>query len=180
MAVSVAGVSVVGVAVVTTAPAAALGDHGAAAGSEESAGSGELRYTKPVSAPVSRRFHLPEGHYGPGTRGLRYATAAGSTAVAIASGTVSFAGAVAGRLAVTVDHADGRRSSLTGLAATLVVAGDVVPRGAPLGVTGNEVHLGVREHGRYIDPATLFAPSGPARLVPVGSGPAWGSDDRLV
>jgi murein DD-endopeptidase MepM/ murein hydrolase activator NlpD len=115
-------------------------------------------------------FRLDAGPYGPGNRGLEYATVAGDVARAIGSGRVSFAGAVAGRLAVTVLHPDGRRSSLTGLAALDVRAGDVVLRGQQLGRAGPGLHLGVREGDRYIDPATLFAPlRRRAVLVPLGA-----------
>jgi murein DD-endopeptidase MepM/ murein hydrolase activator NlpD len=56
-----------------------------------------------------------------------------------------------------VAHADGRRSSLTGLAVVLIEAGDVVHRGQVIGIAAPGLHLGVREGDRYVDPARLFA-----------------------
>ena len=88
---------------------------------------------------------------------------------ALGSGTVTFAGPVGGRLAVTVLHPDGRRSSLTGLAVLLVGTGDLVDRSTLLGLAGPGLHLGVREGDRYVDPALLFSERPRhARLVRAG------------
>jgi murein DD-endopeptidase MepM/ murein hydrolase activator NlpD len=126
-------------------------------------------YSPPVDAPVTDPFRAPATPYGPGNRGLEYATTPGTEARAIGTGTVTFAGRVAGRGVVTVEHPDGLRSSLTGLAEVRVAAGDRVERGAVLGTTAAVLHLGVRRGDEYLDPALLFA-DGPPRhavLVPV-------------
>lgn len=126
-------------------------------------------YAPPVDATVTDPFRPPATPYGPGNRGLEYATAPGTPARAIGAGTVTFAGRVAGRGVVTVQHPDGLRSSLTGLAEVRVAAGDRVGRGDVLGTTAAMLHLGVRRGDEYIDPAALFA-HGPPRhavLVPV-------------
>lgn len=125
------------------------------------------RYSPPVDAPVVDPFRLPLGHYGPGNRGLEYRTAPGSPVRAIGDGRVAFAGSVAGRLVVSIDHPDGLRSSLVGLAVVAVRVGQRVSRADVVGSAGATLHLGVRRDGRYLDPATLFARRGPARLVPV-------------
>lgn len=125
-------------------------------------------YRPPVDRPVVDPFRAPAGPYGPGNRGLEYATVPGDVAGAIGPGVVAFAGQVAGRLVVSVVHPDGLRSSLTGLAAVSVTVGQLVRTGDPLGVTGSLLHLGARDGDRYIDPALLFGPARPrhARLVP--------------
>ena len=113
-------------------------------------------YAPPVAAPVVDPFRPPTGPYGPGNRGLEYGVVGGERVVAVADGVVQFAGAVAGRLVVTVVHPDGRRSSLTGLSVLLVVRGAELHRGALLGLAAPGLHLGVREGDRYVDPAELF------------------------
>ncbi len=151
-------------AIVLVVSAVGMADGGAASspgvrtsGSGVSAGRAAcLGYHRPVDGPVVDPFRLPEGHYGAGNRGLEYATVPGAPARAVAAGEVTFAGAVAGRLSVTIRHADGRRSSLSGLASVIVRTGDLVPRAAAVATTGPRTHLGVREGDRYVDPAPLL------------------------
>ncbi len=115
-------------------------------------------------------FREPSGPYGPGNRGLEYATTPGGTARSIGSGVVVFSGQVAGRLVVSVSHPDGLRSALTGLGSVTVAVGTVVAPGTPLGTTLVRLHLGVRSGGRYLDPALLFG-SGPPRRAVLVPGP---------
>ena len=112
--------------------------------------------------------------YGPGNRGLEYATDEGAPARSIGDGVVVFAGPVARRGVVTVEHPDGLRSSLTGLATIGVAPGERVAAGDVLGTTGLRLHLGVRRGDEYIDPASLFGAEIPplhAVLVPLP--PRW-------
>ncbi len=125
------------------------------------------RYSPPVDAAVVDPFRLPLGHYGPGNRGLEYRTVPGTPVRSIGAGRVVFAGLVAGRRVVSIDHPDGLRSSLVGLAVISVRAGHRVAIGDVVGSAGPTLHLGVRRDGRYLDPATLFTRRGPARLVPI-------------
>jgi murein DD-endopeptidase MepM/ murein hydrolase activator NlpD len=145
------------------APAAAATDSGS--GWRPGAPPGAVRYRPPVEGPVIDPFRPPAGPYGPGNRGLEYATVAGAPAVAIGAGVVVFAGPVAGRGVVSVVHPDGLRSSLTGLVAILVRPGQVVGPGTIVGTTGTRLHLGVRSGDRYIDPAQLFGPGRPRHAV---------------
>jgi murein DD-endopeptidase MepM/ murein hydrolase activator NlpD len=135
-----------------------------------------LVYAPPVEAPVVDAFRLPDGPYGAGNRGLEYATDVGATVRAVADGTVAFAGPVAGRLVVSVEHPDGNRSSLTGLATIATARGAEVRRGDVLGTAGERLHLGVRRDQTYLDPAALFATSDVARVHLV---PADGPLDAL-
>lgn len=125
-------------------------------------------YGPPVDAPVADPFRPPEHTYGPGNRGLEYTTTPGQAVGAVGRGTVAFAGSVAGRLVVSVEHPDGLRSSLTGLAAVEVAVGRQVGGGERVGTAGSSLHLGVRRGEAYLDPAALFALGGRGRawLVP--------------
>ncbi len=137
------------------------------AASDVGAGGGSVRYSPPVAAPVIDPYRPPSTPYGSGNRGLEYAVAPGTPVAAIGPGRVVFAGQVGGRLVVSIDHPDGLRSSLVGLAVVSVDVGDRVARGQVVGRSGVLLHLGVRRNGSYLDPATLFGSTGPARLVPL-------------
>lgn len=130
-------------------------------------------YVRPVDRPVLDPFRLPQGQYGPGNRGIEYDTSTGDPVRAIGAGRVAFAGQVAGRLVVSIVHPDGRRSSLVGLASISVRAGQLVARGTLVGTAAPNLHLGLREGQRYVDPAP-FLSGGPRRavLVPVDGGPS--------
>ena len=166
--------------------AAASTDSGSAPGTPAPprGGSGSLpagptapRYQPPVLRPVVDPFRAPAGPYGPGNRGLEYATLPGDVAGAIGPGVVVFAGDVGGRGVVSVIHPDGLRSALTGLAGVTARPGQVVVAGTPLGTAGPLLHLGVRDGDRYVDPALLFGPPSRPRhaiLVPNRGLPASG------
>lgn len=157
------------VVVLTHGPVHALGAVSGSGAAPEPGASGGSRpigdYAPPVDRRVADPFHLDHGPYGPGNRGLEYATLRGDVVRAIGAGKVAFAGPVAGRLVVSVEHPDGLRSMLTGLVRIEVATGDLVARGTPVGVAGPGLHLGVRRGGRYLDPSTLLRRSGRAVLV---------------
>jgi murein DD-endopeptidase MepM/ murein hydrolase activator NlpD len=128
------------------------------------------RYRPPTDAPVLDPFRPPPEPWLAGNRGIEYATGPGAAIVAIGPGVVSFAGAVAGRLVVTVTHPDGLRSSYVGLGAIHVVVGHLVQGGQPVGTAHGPVHLGVRRQDAYLDPALLWGSpvrGGRSVLVPV-------------
>lgn len=132
-------------------------------------------WTWPVAgAPVVERpFQPPLTAYGPGHRGVDIAAEVGSTVVSPAAGVVLFAGPVAGRSIVTVDHGDGRVTSFDPVAAirpvgTQVAAGDVVGVLEPGGhCSSGCLHLGLRIDGEYVDPLPLFARPRRAVLLPL-------------
>ncbi|MDQ6697436.1 MAG: peptidoglycan DD-metalloendopeptidase family protein [Actinomycetota bacterium] len=129
-----------------------------------------VTYRPPVDAPVTDPFRAPLTPYGPGNRGIDYATAPGTSVRAAADGTVAFAGPVAGGLHVTVLHADGIRTTYSFLAAIRVVRGEMVRGGDEVGVAGAMLHIGARRGDTYIDPASLWGrAAGPpaVRLVPL-------------
>lgn len=127
-------------------------------------------FQPPTSAVVIDPFRPPASPFGPGNRGLTYATVAGSPVSAIGAGVVRFAGPIAGQWYVTVGHSADMDSTYSFLASVVVSAGDVVRGGDVVGLAGAlPFHLGVRRNGAYVDPATVLgsAPSHlRARLVP--------------
>ncbi|MGY1746613.1 M23 family metallopeptidase [Blastococcus sp. SYSU D00695] len=128
----------------------------------------------PLPGPeVTRPFEAPASPYGPGHRGVDLAGAPGAVVVAAGDGVVAFAGSVAGRPVVSVDHPGGLRTTYEPVAAT-VGAGQAVVRGAPLGTltAGHAgcpaaacLHWGLRRGETYLDPLSLLRPPR-VRLLP--------------
>ena len=121
----------------------------------------------PVVAPVVDPFREPACPWCPGNRGIEYGTAPGVVVRAVAAGTVTYAGVVAGVRYVVVEHAGALRATYGNLATALVGAGDRVVRGSPVGTTAGPFHFGVRRGERYVDPEPLIGVwRGVVRLVP--------------
>jgi hypothetical protein len=139
----------------------------ASAGTEPASGT----YVPPVDAPVSEPFHVDGGPYGPGNRGIEYATEPGDVVGAAAAGTVVFAGTVAGRRFVTIRHADGVRTAYGPLLDVLVATGERVEQRQPVGTAAGPVLLTARVGDTYIDPAPLLSADLVVHLVPE-DGPA--------
>jgi hypothetical protein len=125
-------------------------------------------YRPPVPTPVADPFRPPSNTYGPGNRGLDYATAPGTEVKAAGDGEVVFAGQVGGGLHVVVLHPDGIRSSYSFLSSVRVQRGDTVRQGQVVGTAGPQrFHFGARAGDAYIDPALLFSTGPPeVHLVP--------------
>jgi murein DD-endopeptidase MepM/ murein hydrolase activator NlpD len=133
-------------------------------------------YRAPVPGPpqVLRGFSPPATPYGPGHLGVDLAAREGTVVVAAGAGTVRFAGQVAGRGVVVVEHPDGISTEYEPLTVLTqpgvrVVAGQLigrlagVHRGCP--ATGC-LHWGARRGQRYLDPMSLLQPLGVVRLLP--------------
>ncbi|SDO26206.1 Peptidase family M23 [Klenkia soli] len=123
--------------------------------------------------PVTRAFDPPDTVYGPGHRGVDLAGSAGAPVLAAGTGVVAFAGLVAGRPVVSVDHPDGVRTTYEPVQSA-VAAGQAVARGTPVGVllAGHGgcpadacLHWGARVGETYLDPLTLLTPPR-VRLLP--------------
>ncbi|WP_175494286.1 murein hydrolase activator EnvC family protein [Herbiconiux ginsengi] len=128
----------------------------------------------PVNAPVlvTAEFVAPATRYGAGHRGADLATAPGAPVLAPRDGVVAFAGAVAGRPVVSIDHPGDYRSSVEPVVATVAV-GDVVLHGQVIGTVGTGghcaavcLHFGVRLHGDYLNPRGLVGEIPRAILLP--------------
>lgn len=134
----------------------------------------EVALTPPVSGETVRRFS--PAHRG-GHWGLDLASPWAGTVRAPVSGTVTFAGRVAGRLSVTIAVGNRWRVSLSHLSRVWVSAGQWIEVGGVLGQSGTDhglaaVHLSLRINGRYIDPEPALScgkrtnhPWGTLRLV---------------
>jgi murein DD-endopeptidase MepM/ murein hydrolase activator NlpD len=144
----------------------------------------------PLAGPlqVTRAFDPPADPYGPGHRGVDLAGGVGTPVRAAGDGVVVFAGMVAGRPVISVDHTDGLRTTYEPVAPS-VGAGQPVARGSQLGtlVAGHAgclvaacLHWGLRRGEAYLDPLALLRPTR-VRLLPLGPpvapapapGPGW-------
>ena len=128
-------------------------------------------------------FVAPAGPYAPGHRGVDLSAAPAARVLAAAAGVVAFAGRVAGRGVVSVDHPGGLRTTYQPVDAA-VHAGDAVASGAVLGLlTGAGghcppaacLHWGLRRGAAYLDPMALVG-ARRVRLLPVWSASASGGD----
>jgi murein DD-endopeptidase MepM/ murein hydrolase activator NlpD len=146
------------------------GDVGAVA---SGAGPAFGTYSWPVDGPVLRPFEPPEGPFGAGHRGIDIGAPVGTPVTAPADGVVAFAGKVAGALFVSVDHADGVRTTYSWLSFVDVRTGDAVIRGQVLartslghpGVDPSHLHFGARYAGAYLDPMLLLERGGVEGLI---------------
>jgi hypothetical protein len=166
---------------------------------DRSSGPAYGSYAWPVKGAVIRGFEEPKDPYGAGHRGIDIAVPFGTAMVASQDGTVSFAGWVAGSLFISIDHADGVRTTYSWLSAVLVSKGDQVGRGALIGNTGQghpsvptpHLHFGARVGSTYLDPMLLLEGAdvvGLIHLAPLQEGAFFRADgflrassaDRLV
>ena len=126
----------------------------------------------PGDLVVVRPFEAPAHRYGPGHRGVDLAAVPGDPVLAAGDGVVVFAGMVAGRPVVSVDHADGLRTTYEPVDPS-VGAGQAVSRGQPIGTlaAGHAgcpvacLHWGLRRGEDYLDPLSLLRPPR-VRLLP--------------
>lgn len=141
----------------------------------------EPRWRWPLDPPreVVRRFQPPSTPYGPGHRGVDIAAAAGAVVRAAGAGRIGYAGSLAGRGVVTVQHDNGLRTTYEPVTPS-VSEGMVVAAGDPIGTlepghlgcpAAACLHWGLRRDDVYLDPLTLLR-SGPIRLLPRFVGPA--------
>lgn len=151
---------------VAIAPASSAGPHGA----EPAAG-----WEWPIDPPVRlvEGFRAPPTPYAAGHRGIDLAAPPGTVVRAAADGVVAFAGPVAGRGVLSIDHGDGVVSAIEPVAASVGV-GDRVLAGEAVAVTtegghcdGTCVHFGVRVHGEYVSPLLLLGGLPRAVLLPL-------------
>lgn len=121
---------------------------------------------------IVRPFEAPAHRYGPGHRGIDLAPVGDGGLRAPAAGVVAFAGPVAGRGVVTIDHGAGLVTTLEPVS-DMPAPGTRVARGDPVGTLAlgghsapGTVHFGVREHGEYINPLLLLGHLPRAILLP--------------
>ncbi|MFC9788037.1 M23 family metallopeptidase [Rhodococcus sp. NPDC127528] len=130
---------------------------------------------------IGRPFDRPEHDWLPGHRGVDLLGGDGQPVHAAGDGLVVFAGTVAGKPVVSVDHAGGLRTTYEPVLAS-VRPGQRVRRGSVLGTLepGHPdcpaacLHWGVRRGREYLDPLGLVRPT-PVRLKPLHPGAPHGS-----
>ena len=156
-------VTVTAVGLLTAVPAGAVGDR--------------LDWPLRPRPAVVRAFDPPAPNWNRGHRGVDLAAATGQTVYAAASGTVVFAGELAGRPLVSIAHPGGLRTTYEPVdavvrAGQLVDAGSAVGAVAPVipGVVPRPACTGVRCGVRRRVPttSTRWASSSP---LPFGSSP---------
>ena len=117
--------------------------------------------------------------WSPGHRGVDLAAAAGRPVLAASAGVVAFAGTVAGRGVLSVEHGGVRTTYEPVVAA--VPAGRAVRTGQRIGTVQASpashcapaacLHWGAIRAGRYVDPLLLVGAGGPVVLLPLASSP---------
>ncbi len=132
-----------------------------------------LRWRPPVTpVAVVRSFDPPAERWLPGHRGVDLRTAVGARVRAAGAGRVAFAGVLAGRGVVTIDHGELRTTYEP--VDPEVVLGDRVAAGERIGTVGTGsghcgsgrcLHLGLRRGRVYLDPMLLLGRAS-ARLRP--------------
>jgi len=132
-------------------------------------------WTAPLPEPltVTRPFDPPDNPYGAGHRGVDLAGSPDQEVHVAGAGTVVYAGPLAGRGVISVQHAGGLRTTYEPVVAA-VSAGMDVSLGQVIGTlesghTGCPVsaclHWGLKRAEVYLDPMLLLA-QGPVRLLP--------------
>ncbi|WP_373692898.1 M23 family metallopeptidase [Agromyces silvae] len=122
---------------------------------------------------VLEPFRAPLTPYSAGHRGIDLAVRAGAEVAAAAPGVVRFAGRVADRPLVSIDHGDGVISSIEPVEPSVSV-GDVLERGSPIGrvAAGGHcadvcAHFGVRVDEEYVSPLLFLGGVPRAVLLPL-------------
>jgi murein DD-endopeptidase MepM/ murein hydrolase activator NlpD len=134
-----------------------------------------LSFAWPVSpAPVVRPFDPPAQPWLAGHRGVDLSAPPGTAVLSAGSGTVIYAGVLAGRSVVSIGHPGGLRTTYEPVTPT-VSAGDVVAGGAVIGSlrSGHPgcpaaacLHWGLLRGQAYLDPLALLG-RGRVRLFPL-------------
>jgi murein DD-endopeptidase MepM/ murein hydrolase activator NlpD len=125
----------------------------------------------PPPHPVVRAFQSPATPFGPGHRGADLSAPTGTAVLAAGDGVVVYAGAVAARTLVSVEHRGGLRTTYEPVTPT-VTAGHPVRRGDVIGhlqeghCTSPCLHWGARRGDEYLDPLRLVT-WGRVRLLPL-------------
>jgi murein DD-endopeptidase MepM/ murein hydrolase activator NlpD len=137
------------------------------------------RGTWPLDPPPSvvRGFDPPSSPWGAGHRGVDLLGHVGQQVHAARAGTITYAGTLAGRGVVVVDHG-GERTTYEPVSPTVAV-GQQVAGGAVLGVLQRGtshcfpracLHWGLIRGDTYLDPLLLVG-GGPVRLLPLAGLP---------
>lgn len=133
-------------------------------------GSGAWTWPSAPTPTVRRPFDAPAERWAPGHRGVDLAVTA-PTVLAPYDGVVAFAGVVAGRPVLSIDHPGGLRTTYEPVRA-LVPAGTRVRTGHAVGRLAGPshcggaacLHWGLRRGRDYLDPLALLSRGAPVLL----------------
>ncbi|NML54976.1 M23 family metallopeptidase [Streptomyces sp. R302] len=139
-----------------------------------------LTFLWPVPPPppqILRGWHPPPGPYAAGHRGIDLAAPPGTPVLAPATGTITYAGQVAGRgvvtLTLTATGTPPLRTTFTPVT-PLITTGTQVTEGTPIAETTLDTHCttpclhwGLLHDDTYLNPL-LLAPRARSRLLPLG------------
>lgn len=127
----------------------------------------------PAPHPITRPFVAPASTYAAGHRGIDVRAPAGTPVTAPDDGEVVFAGRLADRGVLAIQHADGVRSSFEPVVPQVRV-GQAVRRGQPVAVvatggrrTPGTLYIGARIRGAYVSPLLLLGGLQRAILLPM-------------
>lgn len=162
-------------ALATTTPAVSSASTAVSPSSTASWNGSRSSWRAPIEPPVLvAAFAPPARRWLPGHRGVDLGAGRGQPVHAAGSGTVTWAGALAGRGVVVVTHDDGLRTTYEPVDPA-VAEGDRVEAGQVLGTVGEGdvhcgrepgcLHWGLRRGEDYLDPWRLLHP-GRAVLLP--------------
>lgn len=120
-----------------------------------------IRLLPPVAGEPRERFGQ-ENELGLHLQGLMLAARPGAQVVAPAAGRVAFAAPFRtyGHI-IIIEHGGGWLSLMSGLAATTIRVGEIIPEGMPVGRMGEDaaaLYLELREQGVPVDPLPHLAP----------------------
>jgi murein DD-endopeptidase MepM/ murein hydrolase activator NlpD len=168
----VVGAALVLVVIVVASPSAAHVRTVAPSADDRSAADAS-GWVWPVAGALVLQEYVPPAHaYAPGHRGIDLVVPDGAGVRAPADGVIAFAGMVAGRPVVTIDHGGGLVTTLEPVVSSHRV-GDTVDRADAIGslqtgghVPPGAVHFGVRQSGEYVNPRLLLGGIPRAVLLP--------------
>ncbi|MFC9997535.1 M23 family metallopeptidase [Nocardia sp. NPDC127526] len=164
------GAAPVGAAPVGAAPLGAAPLGAAPVG----AAAGQFGWPLRPRPTVVRAFDEPERNWLPGHRGVDLAGSTGQQVLAAGDGIIVFAGAVADKPVVSIDHPGGLRTTYEPVTASIPV-GRRISRGTAIGIlaAGHAgcpvdacLHWGARRDRDYLDPLGLIRQA-PIRLKPL-------------
>ncbi|WKD61475.1 putative peptidase [Corynebacterium ciconiae DSM 44920] len=117
---------------------------------------------RPHASQVIRAFDKPAQNWLPGHRGVDLAAEVGAPVLAAEDGVVAFAGTVARTPTVSIDHADGVRTTYQPVHYSVqrgdnVRAGDIIGRLAAPTTRYPGLQWGARRDGEYINPLSLLS-----------------------
>ena len=143
------------------------------AASEEARVYTTVTYAAPTWGPVVDPFRPPAHIGAPGNRGLEYGNPLWAGVYAAADGVVFFSGMVAGNGVISIVHADGVKTTYSGMTDVWAREGAAVLQGEPIGQAGRNIHFGALLGEHYLDPQILIDESQGSprpRLVPTNAG----------